>query len=115
MTPRDPTRPDTGDQKLRQQMLDALTRAPAIGTEALQERALAQWRLRASGGSMSHDGTIGALQNHWRHHPGAWFAAALLVSGLLMLTLLRPWTSSDPALEELMQPDLLSLIAIGEL
>lgn len=115
MTPRDPARLHTEDQNLKEQMRRALARSPASGTEALQDRALAQWRLRASGQPVAHGGVINVLPGSWRAHAKVWLATALLASGLLVLALLRPWVTPDPALDELMQPDLLSLIAIGEL
>ena len=115
MTPRDPARLHTEDLRLKEQMRHALARSPASGTEALQDRALAQWRLRASGQPVAHGGAIGVLPDSWRPHARVWLATALLACGLLALALLRPWVTADPALEELMQPDLLSLIAIGEL
>lgn len=74
---------------------------------ALQERVLAQWHQRhpqaelalAGGGRMRHPVRVALV------------AATLLV----VLALGAWWLRPDPALQELMQPDVLSQIGLGEL
>jgi hypothetical protein len=39
----------------------------------------------------------------------------LLALALAALLLIKPWTQPDPVLDELLQPDVLSLMAAGEL
>lgn len=102
------------DQRLRQSLRDALARSPADGLEALESRTLEQWRLRSAAGQHRHTGPLAALQAGWRHHPALW-SGMLLALGLAALLLLKPWAQPDPGIDELMQPDVLSLIAIGEL
>jgi len=109
------TKPTSADdQRLRLRLRDALARSPAKGLEALESRTLEQWRLRGAAGQHRHTGPIGALQAGWRQHPALW-SGTLLALGLAALLLLKPWAQPDPGLDELMQPDVLSLIAIGEL
>lgn len=107
-----PAPPD--DSRLRQRLRETLAHTPADGLEALESRALAQWRMRTAQGQCLRAGPLAALQAGWRHHPLAW-SGTLLALGLAAVLLLKPWAPPDPTLDELMQPDLLSLIAIGEL
>lgn len=98
-----------GDQALRTAMQRSLARSPAQGLDGLQANALAQWRQRTQDMPALALGTTAG----WRSPSRAWLlgAAALVAVALL----LQPATAPDPALEELMQPDLLSLISLGEL
>lgn len=104
---------DTGrDEALRDQLKAALAQDTDDGADALRARVLAQWRqARPAGGVVVSSGPAGALQAAWRQHPLLWTGAvAALLLGMWML---RPM--QDPALEELMQPDVLTLISAGEL
>jgi len=117
-----PTQPNTpehdpdsaDDQRLRQSLRDALARSSTEGLQALESRALEQWRQRTTAAPHRHTGPIAALQAVWHHHP-ARYSGMLLALGLAALLLFKPWAPPDPAIDELMQPDVLSLIAIGEL
>lgn len=115
-TPKPPATPPAppDDLGLRQRLRETLAHAPADGLEALESRALAQWRMRTAQGQSLPAGPLAALQAGWRHHPIAW-SGTLLALGLAAVLLLRLWAPPDPALDELMQPDVLSLIAVGEL
>lgn len=84
------------------------------GSEALQDRVMAQWQQR-------HPATEAALATAGgAAHPAdsvlrrrlLWGAAsaALLVAALLSVA---PWQRPDPALDELMQLDVLSVMSIG--
>lgn len=100
---------DTGsDDALRASMQRALASTTSPGLEGLQARAMAEWRahMRADP-SLSLGATAG-----WRAHPRRWGLAvlALAVAGLLLLK-----AAPDPAQDELLQPDVLSLISLGEL
>lgn len=101
------------DQRLRQ-ALQAAARQQSPASEALQQRVLAQWRLRhplatqaqlaGAGGTGQHLGSAG-LPRRW-----------LLLAAVTVLLATLAWCSRpDPLIEELMQPDVLSQIAIGEL
>jgi len=104
---------DTGhDEALRTRMKTSLMQGADEGTGALQARVLAQWRqARPQGVVVSSTGPVASLQAAWRQRPVMW-AGALAVL-VIALWLLRP--AQDPALEELMQPDVLTLISAGEL
>lgn len=100
------------DQSLRQQLQSSLRDARAGDTQALQARVLTQWRqARPHQLVPAGAGPAATLRAAWRQHPLLWTGAVLLLA--LGLWLLRP--AQDPALDELMQPDVLSLISMGEL
>ena len=100
------------DQALRQQLKSGLNSARPDDTQALQARVLTQWRQGRSHPLVTVGaGPAATLRAAWRQHPLRWTGAVLLLE--LGLWLLRP--AQDPALDELMQPDVLSLISMGEL
>lgn len=104
---------DTGrDEALRERLKHTLAQGTDEGSDALEARVLAQWRQSrpAEVVATSH-GPLASLQAGWRLHPVLWTGA--LVALAMALWMLRP--SQDPALEELMQPDVLTLISAGEL
>lgn len=101
--------PDTAtDQALRTTMRRSLARSPAQGLDDLQAKAIAQWRQHAQVEPVTALGTSAG----WHALPRAWALAALAfaAAALLMMN-----TAPDPAMDELMQPDVLSLISLGEL
>lgn len=109
-----PTPPEPGsDAQLKQGLRDALARSPDEGLVALEARAMAQWQQRTSA-PMVHAGPLATLQAGWREHPRVW-SGALMVLLLAALLWLKPWASAEPGIDELMQPDVLSLITMGEL
>jgi hypothetical protein len=101
-------KPDPQDADLRQALRQAL---PAEDSTALQDRVLAQWQQRHVAPQRSAGGQLALAR--WRDQPMRWLGGAVLASSLLVLT----WCGNrpDPSLQELMQPDVLSQIAIGEL
>ena len=100
------------DEAFRDQLKAALTHGTDDSADALQARVLAQWRQSHPASDVAvSSGPAGLLQAAWRQHPLLWSGAvAALLLGMWML---RP--AQDPALEELMQPDVLTLISAGEL
>lgn len=103
--PQDP-QPDPLKQRLRQ----SLAAARPADSEALQDRVLVQWHQRhpASETALASAGP-GALL---RRPASRWALAGLALAVVLTAGWLnRP----DPVLEELMQPDVLSQIGLGEL
>ena len=108
-----PNRRSHDDQPLRQRLREGLAQAPAEGLEALESRAIEQWRQRTAA-QVHHRGPLALLQASWHQHP-ALVSGALLALALAALLLLKPWAQPDPALDELLQPDVLSLMAAGEL
>ena len=101
------------DQSLRQSLRDALASAPRDTLEPLEARALQQWQ-RLHQDRRQPRGPLAALQLGWRLHP-AWFTSGLLTLALAALLAARLWAPADPGIDELMQPDVLSLISMGEL
>lgn len=103
----------TNDAELRQQLRESLTTSSSDELRALEARALEQWRQRTAA-QAQHRGPLAVMQAHWRLHPALW-SGGLLAVCLAALLLTKPWAQSDPTLDELLQPDVLSLIAAGEL
>ena len=103
---------DHHDTRLRERLRAGLDTAPHRDSEALQDRVMAQWRQRhpvaehaTAGGPSLHRGAT--------RRP-LWFAAsALLVAAALAFT--ASWPRPDPVMEELMQLDVLSQMALGEI
>lgn len=94
------------DDSLRRQLLDGLRPGSSDSAE-LQQRVLAQWRQRHPAHELVVAG--GPRVRHPLRLVGA--TAALL----LALALTAWWQRPDPVLQELMQPDVLSQIGLGEL
>lgn len=99
------------DQALRA----AIRRADDLDTQALQQRVLTQWRQR-------HPAPAGVAAMPLRAGPAAMLGlarrqrqiAAIVVLGL-MLALAGWYLRPDPVLTELLQPDVLSELGLGEL
>jgi hypothetical protein len=103
------------DAALQRALADLPPPVDAARIEALNRRVLAQWQeTRGAAAAESVSGARGwlALHGGWRNR---WLAGATgLAVGLALLvgTWLR---SADPALDELLQPDVLSQMAAGEM
>ncbi len=117
-TPDRPDRSDPADNRLRAQ-LRAL-HAPADEVDALGARVFAQWSERhapAATAPQHFGGTSGAAAIlGLRASRRRWWAG--LATGLLACAVVATalWMQRpDPALEDLMQPDVLSQMAIGEM
>ena len=93
----------------------ALRQLPAPGglaqVEALEARVLAQWR---DAHPAPPAGPAGGVQTLVRGGRGRWLGASSLLAGALIVATLW-WLRPDPVLEELLQPDVLSQLAAGEL
>lgn len=110
--PRPNQHTDGRDEALKGRLKQALAQGTDQDSDALQARVLAQWRqTRPPAVVVSSNGPLASLQGAWRQHPLLWTGA--LVALAMALWMLRP--AQDPALEELMQPDVLTLISNGEL
>lgn len=113
------THDDGGELRtvLRTGLADAAHETARTGdSEALQARVLAQWqqrhpvaqaRLAQAGGATLHSGGL-------RYHRLWWAAGALVVTAALVIGT-APWQRPDPALDELLQMDVLTLISMGEI
>ncbi len=113
MTP-DDHRDTPDDQQLRERLRQGLAQAPAADLGALQARALEQWRQRTATRQQGPNGPLAVLQTGWRQHP-VLCGGALLALMLAALLVAKPWAQTDPTVDELLQPDVLSLMAAGEL
>ncbi|MBL0945033.1 MAG: hypothetical protein IBJ04_11950 [Hydrogenophaga sp.] len=107
--------PVADDAALRRALREGLAHNAATDSAALQARVLAQWRQRHAQALGAHQAVTagGPLPRGGAHRPRlAWVAGALLVAVALALT----WSHRpDPTIDELLQPDVLSQIGLGEL
>ena len=100
------------DEALRQALRAGLHAADG-SREALQARVLAQWRQRHAPLSAEARLASAGGQDWPASRQRRWLGAAALAASLLLAL---AWCGRpDPALDELMQLDVLSQIAIGEL
>jgi hypothetical protein len=97
---------------LRHALQDQAGRTPHAEHSALQDRVMAQWQQRHPQAELA---LAGAAHSGWRLgavHRG-WVVVALALAVVVALTV---WVNRpDPVLEELMQLDVLSQIALGEM
>jgi hypothetical protein len=105
------THPPT-DDALRERLRTGLAETSRVDSEALQDRVLAQWQQRhpATEPALA---TAGGLASHNARRP-LWLAASALVL-VGALAVVASWTRPDPVMEELMQLDVLSQMAMGEM
>lgn len=104
---------DAADLRLRQALRHAPLAVDAGRVDALQSRILAQWQAaHGTAAAASRQGRslamLGTPRRRWLLGSGMALGGVALVLGLWVQ---RP----DPVLEELMQPDVLSQMAVGEM
>ncbi len=103
------------DDTLLQQQLRAALAPDDAELEALNRRVLSQWRSRHDGASAQTEGhgAVRALVGRAGLRPWLIGATGLALGGALALGL---WLQRpDPAMEELLQLDVLSQMAAGEM
>jgi hypothetical protein len=100
-------------EALRERLREALAQPTAGHDQVLEGRILEQWRQRTAAQVIRSQGPLAVLQVRWRQHPALW-SSTLLALGLVIV-LMKPWVQPDPALDELLQLDVLSLMAAGQL
>ena len=111
--------PAGADSNLRQRMQDALAQScareqPSVQQQgALQSRVMAQWRQRTASGTTAVNEPVASLRRALTKRPLQMGLASLALVAVVGLP--TAWLRGDPALEELMEPDVLSLITLGEL
>jgi hypothetical protein len=106
------THPPT-DDALRDRLRAGLAEASRVDSEALQDRVLAQWRQRHPVNEPALATAGGRLASHSARQPLWRVASALVLVGALAVV--ASWTRPDPVMEELMQLDVLSQMAMGEM
>lgn len=111
MKPATAATPSDQDQALRASLQRSWVSGDDLpGCEALQERVLAQWQQRHPGAEFALAGGPHASTGF---RAPRWVLPVLLLA--ISLSLLGWWNRPDPALEELMQLDVLSQMALGEM
>jgi hypothetical protein len=105
------THPPT-DDALQERLRTGLAEASRVDSEALQDRVLAQWQQRHPVNEPVL-ATAGGLASHSARRPLWRVASALVLVGALAVV--ASWTRPDPVMEELMQLDVLSQMAMGEM
>lgn len=107
------------DAVLRAQLHHGLNADAARGdhAEALQARVIAQWRQRHPLAETRFAPAGGTALNasEARHRHLRWWAAGTLLSAALLLGVASWQQRPDPALDELMQMDVLTLLSMGEI
>ena len=105
------THPPT-DDTLRERLRSGLTGTSRMDSEALQDRVLAQWQQRHPVAEPAL-ATAGGVASHSARRPLWRVACAVVLVGALAVV--ASWTRPDPVMEELMQLDVLSQMAMGEM
>ena len=101
----------SSDETLRTTLQSGLAGASDQATsQALQERVLAQWQQRHAAPELA---LAGGPHSAWGFRAQKWATPVLLLA--ISLALLGWWNRPDPTLEELMQLDVLSQMALGEM
>jgi hypothetical protein len=99
------------DETLRLSMHHAVATHDARALDALHGRVIAQWEMRTARHVVGNGGRAAALMSGLRSRRLQWSVMALVLA--LGLQGLR--TASEPSLDDLLEPDVLSLMALGEL
>lgn len=102
-----------GDENLGQLMRHVLARTRSADTVGLQSRVLAQWEQRVADDPVLAFGPGDILRLLLRSRDIQWGFVALVLVVALGLQSMRMY--GDASLEDLLEPDVLSLMALGEL
>ena len=101
------------DTQLRQTLRDALAQTTDDGLDKLQARVMAQWTLRTVTAEPVAGGAGGVLQLGLHSVRVQVVLLALVVATVLGWQALH--IRADPTWDDLLEPDVLSLMALGEL
>jgi hypothetical protein len=101
------------DEALRQSLKRALVQSDSSGLQPLQDRIVAQWAQRGATTNMVAVGPWGRLQLAWADRRMQLGAAALVVVMAVGLQLVR--MQAEPNVDDILEPDVLALMAMGEL
>ena len=101
------------DAQLRQTLQESLAQSPDDGLHDLQARVMAQWTLRTATAAPVAGGSGGVM------HLGLNSLRVQVVLLTLVVVAVLGWqalhTRADTSLDDLLEPDVLSLMALGEL
>jgi hypothetical protein len=101
------------DAQLRQTLQETLAQSPADGLNDLQARVMAQWTLRTATADPVAGGIGGIL------HLGLHSVRVQVVLLALLMAAVLGWQAvhnrADTSLDDLLEPDVLALMALGEL
>lgn len=110
-------KPNTpSDAQLRQRLQESLAQSPADGLNDLQARVMAQWTLRVATAEpvVGGIGGIGGILQLGLHS----VRVQVVLLALLMAAVLG-WQAvhnrADNSMDDLLEPDVLALMALGEL
>ena len=101
------------DEALRQSLQRALDQTESSGLQPLQDRIVAQWAQRGATTTLVAVGPWRQLQLAWTDRRMQLGAAALVVVMAVGLQLVR--TQAEPNVDDILEPDVLALMAMGEL
>ena len=101
------------DAALRRAMQGALAQSDGNGLEDLQSHVLAQWEMRSIPALATGEGAGSTLRWGFTRRDFQLFAAGLVVLVAMGLQVLH--MQSDAPIDDLLEPDVLSLMAMGEL
>ena len=101
------------DAQLRQTLQESLAQSPVDGLNDLQARVMAQWTLRTAAMDPVMGGAGGTLQL------GLHSVRVQVVLLALVMVAVLGWQSlrshADTSVDDLLEPDVLALMALGEL
>ena len=101
------------DEAMRQSLQRALVQSDSSGLQPLQDRIVAQWAQSGATTNMVAVGPWGRLQLAWADRRMQLGAAALVVVMAVGLQLVS--TQAEPNVDDILEPDVLALMAMGEL
>lgn len=108
-----PGTPAASDAALRAHLRASLVDPPTPDQLALEERVMAQWQLRGAAAGLVPQGRGGVLTMGERFRPVV--LGVLVLAVVAVLGLQQMQKSSKVAMDDLAEPDVLSLISLGEL
>jgi hypothetical protein len=101
------------DAAMRRALQQTLSQAHSPDVEALQDRVVTQWAQRGTNTSLVAAGPLGRLQMAWADRRMQLVAVTLVVVMVAGLQVVRLHT--EPNIDDLLEPDVLALMAMGEL
>jgi len=101
------------DAALRHALQQTLGKSPSHDLEALQDRVMSQWASRGINTSLVAAGPVGLIQKAWADRRMLLVAVTMAVVMMAGLQIVRLQT--EPNIDDLLEPDVLALMSMGEL